>query len=64
MNGALALTFAATVPFLLLGLVLWLARLEETLTDGLEASRGGVPAAPADRATVAPAVEAPGSAAA
>lgn len=36
MNEAFALTFAALVPFLLLGLVLWMARLEETLTDGLE----------------------------
>jgi hypothetical protein len=63
MNGALALTFAATVPFLLLGLVLWLARLEETLTDGVEPSRG-ISAAPADRAPVAPAAEAPGTVAA
>ena len=36
MNEAFALTFAALVPFLLLGLVLWMARLEDTLTDGLE----------------------------
>lgn len=35
MNEAAALTFAAAVPFLLLGLLLWLARLEETLGDGL-----------------------------
>jgi hypothetical protein len=39
MNEAAALTFAAAVPFLLLGLLLWLARLEETLGDGLDASR-------------------------
>lgn len=36
MNEALMLTFAAAVPFLCLGLLLWLARLEDTLTDGLE----------------------------
>ncbi len=36
MNEGFALTFAALVPFLLLGLVLWMARLEDTLTDGLE----------------------------
>lgn len=35
-NEAVTLAFAVMVPFLLLGLVLWLARLEETLTDGLE----------------------------
>lgn len=47
MNEAFALTFAALVPFLLLGLVLWMARLEDTLTDGLEpvkAHREPVPA--------------------
>lgn len=36
MNEAMTLTFAAAVPFLALALLLWLARLEETLTDGLE----------------------------
>ncbi|HEU4511495.1 MAG TPA: hypothetical protein VFR87_00160 [Nocardioidaceae bacterium] len=36
MNEALTLTFAVAVPFLCLGLLLWLARLEDTLTDGLE----------------------------
>ncbi len=35
MNEAAALAFAAAVPFLLLGLLLWLARLEDTLGDGL-----------------------------
>jgi hypothetical protein len=37
MNEAITLTFAVAVPFLCLGLLLWLARLEDTLTDGLEA---------------------------
>lgn len=36
MDGAITLAFAAAVPFLCLGLLLWLARLEDTLTDGLE----------------------------
>jgi len=59
MNEALALTFAATVPFLCLGLLLWLARLEETLTDGIEAKPSGEPApaptpvAPAEAPTAA-----------
>lgn len=35
MDSAWTLAFAAAVPFLCLGLLLWLARLEETLTDGL-----------------------------
>jgi hypothetical protein len=36
MNPAWSLTFAALVPFLCLGLMLGLARLEDTLTDGLD----------------------------
>ncbi len=35
MNAAWTLGFAALVPFLCLGLLLWLARLEDTLADGL-----------------------------
>jgi hypothetical protein len=60
MNEALTLTFAAAVPFLCLGLLLWLARLEETLTDGVtpEPTAPVSPAAP-----VAPAAEAPSAAA-
>jgi hypothetical protein len=58
MNEAWMLTFAATVPFLCLGLLMWLARLEDTLTDGLEspkATREAVPATAPVPATVAPA---------
>lgn len=57
MNEAITLTFAVAVPFLCLGLLLWLARLEDTLTDGLEAptpsrepATGAVEAAPATAA--------------
>ncbi|HSJ19794.1 MAG TPA: hypothetical protein VK964_04395 [Nocardioidaceae bacterium] len=39
MNEAWMLTFAAFVPFLALGLVLWLARLEDTLGDGIESPK-------------------------
>lgn len=39
MSQGVALTFALAVPFLCLGLLLWLARLEETLTDGIEPDR-------------------------
>lgn len=52
MNEAITLTFAAAVPFLCLGLLLWLARLEDTLTDGLDGPKStrepvaAVPAAP------------------
>lgn len=35
MNPAWSVAFAALVPFLCLGLVLWMARLEDTLTDGI-----------------------------
>ena len=54
MNEAWMLTFAATVPFLCLGLLMWLARLEDTLTDGLEspkATRDAAPATAAEPAT-------------
>lgn len=44
MNPAWTLTFAAMVPFLCLGLLLWLARLEDTLTDGLDRSATREPA--------------------
>ena len=48
----MTLAFAAAVPFLCLGLLMWLARLEETLTDGLESPTAtrepaAAPAAPA-----------------
>jgi hypothetical protein len=33
------LAFGLTVPFLCLGLLMWLARLEETLGDGLESPK-------------------------
>ena len=62
MNEAFALTFAALVPFLLLGLVLWMARLEDTLTDGLEspkATREPAPVAVEAVHTAAPAHAAP-----
>lgn len=50
MNEAAMLAFGLTVPFLCLGLLLWLARLEETLGDGLEATRAT--AEPAESAVV------------
>ncbi|MGH3364704.1 MAG: hypothetical protein ACRDOW_08245 [Nocardioidaceae bacterium] len=53
MNEAWMLTFALTVPFLCLGLLMWLARLEETLGDGLEAPMATREPAPA--ADLAPA---------
>lgn len=59
MNEALVLTFAATVPLLCLGLLMWLARLEETLTDGLERPEPVELTAPASPV----AVETPGAAA-
>ncbi len=52
MNEALTLTFAAAVPFICLALLLLLARLEDTLTDGLEpvkATREPAPATVPDR---------------
>jgi hypothetical protein len=45
------------VPFLCLGLLLWLARLEDTLTDGLE-----VPTATREPAPVAAAEASPATA--
>jgi hypothetical protein len=47
MNEAWMLTFAAFVPFLCLGLLMWLARLEDTLGDGLESPKATREAAPA-----------------
>jgi hypothetical protein len=61
MNEALVLTFAATVPLLCLGLLMWLARLEETLTDGLERPEPAEPTASPVASPVA--VETPGAAA-
>jgi hypothetical protein len=59
MNEAWMLTFAAFVPFLALGLVLWLARLEDTLGDGIESPKatreGAAAVAKATAATTAPA---------
>lgn len=59
MNEAITLTFAVAVPFLCLGLLLWLARLEDTLTDGLEA-----PTPTREPATVAAVEASPATAAA
>ena len=42
----MALAFAAAVPFMCLGLLMWLARLEETLTDGLESPKATRETAP------------------
>ena len=64
MNPAWALTFAALVPFLCLGLLLWLARLEETLTDGLDAPKATRGPAPAPVLAEAPAATPPHAAAA
>jgi hypothetical protein len=61
MNEAWMLTFAVTVPFLCLGLLMWLARLEDTLGDGLEGSKttlDSAPAAAANTATADPATAA------
>ena len=55
MNPAWTLTFVALVPFLCLGLLLWLARLEETLTDGLDGPRATRKPAPAPVLAEAPA---------
>lgn len=51
MNEATALAFAAAVPFLCLGLLLWLARLEDTLADGIETPRATSEPAPVAVAT-------------
>lgn len=67
MNEALTLTFAVSVPFLCLGLLLWLARLEETLVDGIEPSTPGLEPAVAPAvatAAVTPAAPAPAAGAA
>jgi hypothetical protein len=63
MNEALMLTFAATVPFLCLGLLMWLARLEETLGDGLESTKATLEPAPAAVPATAATETAPASAA-
>jgi len=55
MNEAITLAFAVAVPFLLLGLLLWLARLEETLGEGL-AVKAPAAAGPASVTTGAPTV--------
>lgn len=58
MNEAITLTFAVAVPFLCLGLLLWLARLEDTLTDGLEAPAPAREPAPVAAIEAAPATAA------
>ena len=55
MNEAITLTFAVAVPFLCLGLLLWLARLEDTLTDGLDAPKATREPAPVAATEAAPA---------
>lgn len=63
MNEAITLTFAVAVPFLCLGLLLWLARLEDTLTDGLPGSTATREPAPvAVTQTVPPAATTPAAA--
>ena len=52
MNDAWSIAFAALVPFLCLGMLLWMARLEETLGDGLAEPAEPSPA-PALQTTVA-----------
>ena len=46
MNEAWMLTFALTLPFLCLGLLMWLDRLEDTLGDGIDGSQAGPEPAP------------------
>lgn len=46
MSEVVAVAFALAVPFLCLGLLLWLARLEDTLTEGLETPRATAEPAP------------------
>ena len=62
MNEAMTLTFAAAVPFLALALLLVLARLEETLTDGLEAPTAKLEPAPAVATAPAEVASAPAAA--
>lgn len=50
----MALAFAAAVPFLCLGMLMWLARLEETLTDGLDSPRATREPAPVVAADAVP----------
>ncbi len=59
MNPAWSLTFAALVPFLCLGLLLGLARLEDTLTDGLDAPARPRAAKPRPADPTAPGVAQP-----
>lgn len=58
MNEAMMLTFGLTVPFLCLGLLMWLARLEDTLGDGLESTKATLEPAPAPATESAPATAA------
>ena len=51
MNEAMLLSFGIAVPFLCLGLLMWLARLEETLGDGIESPKATREAAPVAAAT-------------
>jgi hypothetical protein len=51
MSEAWMLTFALTVPFLCLGLLLWLSRLEDTLGEGLESPKATLDPAPAAAVT-------------
>lgn len=65
MDSAWTLTFAAAVPFLCLGLLLWLARLEDTLTDNLpvaKATREAPATVVAPPAAASVVVEAPAAA--
>ncbi|HSE09230.1 MAG TPA: hypothetical protein VLB29_11250 [Nocardioidaceae bacterium] len=63
MNEAWMLTFAVTVPFLCLGLLMWLARLEDTLGDGLESPKATLEPVTAKAPATAAAETAPVSAA-
>ena len=55
MNPAWTLSFAVLVPFLCLGLLLLLDRLEDTLGDGLDTSKVDRESAPAPVVAEAPA---------
>lgn len=63
MESAWTLVFAAMVPFLCLGLLLWLARLEETLTDGLPGAKATREPAPVKSPVAAAPVVQPAEAA-